>query len=121
MSLILVGILISSTIGLSINEHYCSNYGAITSIGLQQAIPCSCELPMQDDCCQDVSTFYSFSGFFNLAPSTINSQPVFQVVEPTYFKIVAIANQLLSYNVVKDMQYPLAEPKVYLKIQSFLL
>jgi len=121
VSLILAGILLLSIIGVSINEHYCLENEVITSIGIQNNIPCTCEIPMQDDCCNDVSTFYAFNGFYNLAQATVSSQPSFEVIEPIQFKLVAIANQSILYNVVKDTSNPLAESNLYLKIQSFLL
>lgn len=119
LSFILIAILLASTIGLSINEHYCQNSLIITSIGIESTNPCTCEIPMDDDCCQDVSVFYSLIG--NFTQTTISSKPAFVVLENIKINILAIANQPLNFNVFKDTIHPLAESKVYLKVQSFLL
>jgi hypothetical protein len=122
VSFILSAILLASTIGLSINEHYCQDSLTVTSIGMESTNPCTCEFPMDDDCCNDVSTFYAFNGLFNQAPATVSSQPSFEVIEPISFNNkLAIANQPLNFNVYKDIPYPLAESNLYLKVQSFLL
>lgn len=123
MSFLLIGILLSSTIGISIHEHYCQESLVTTSIGIDLTAPCSCEMPMPNDCCQDVSTFYAFTGLFNLVSATVNSQPHFKLLAPINFNlnVLATANQPINFYVIKDTSYPSAESKVYLKIQSFLL
>ena len=121
VSFLLIAILLSSTVGLSINEHYCQESLVVTSIGMDTTTPCTCEIPMPEDCCQDVSTFYALISNFSITQPTISSQPTFVVLNPIKFKAVAIAYQPLNFNVFKDTIYPLAEPKVYLKVQSFLL
>lgn len=118
---ILIAILMGSTIGLSISEHYCHDSLAITSIGIDSSNSCACPIPMDDDCCKEVTTFYSLIGNFNLAQASISSQPTFELIQPIKFNTLAIAHQPLNFNVFKDAIRPLAESKVFLMVQSFLL
>lgn len=121
VSIILVGILLGSTIGLSVNEHYCQEDHVFTSIGIDLNPQCSCDIPMPDDCCQNISTYYALVSNYNIVQTAISSQPAYEVVEPIEYNLIATDIQPLTFNVIRDFHGPFAESKVYLMVQSFLL
>jgi len=115
-------LLLISTVGITVDKHYCGGYYIGTWFyALEDA--CGMDMPDNDDCCHDDITIYSVQSEFQYTP--ITQSPVLQLVAYVSFpleKQYKIQEEQFINSFLWQLNLPPpTTPKVYIKVQSFLI
>ena len=111
-----------STIGITVDKHYCHGHYIGTWFYVQEDA-CDMDMPMESDWCHDDITIYSVENEFQSAPDT--SSPKISLIDIITFVNKPIIN-IIDDNSTKKIAWvkvnpPPSEPNIYTKVQSFLL
>jgi len=115
-------LLLLSTVGITVDKHYCGgHYVGTWFYALDDA--CGMDMPEDDDCCHDDITVYSVQSEFQLIPATLS--PALQLIAYVSFPLeeqYKIIEELFANSFLWQLNLPPpATPKVYIKVQSFLI
>lgn len=115
-------VLLLSTIGVTVDKHYCHGHYIGTWFYVQEDA-CDMDMPMESDWCHDDITVYSVENEFQSTP-TISSPAIslIDVIPWVNTQVINLAennsNQKISWVTISP---PPPEPNIYTKVQSFLL
>ncbi len=115
-------LLLISTVGITVDKHYCGgHYVGTWFYAVDDA--CGMNMPANDDCCHDDITVYSVENEFQFVSNTI--PPTLQLLAYVYFPIKkqqkVIEDLFISSSDWQPVLSPLISPKIYIKVQSFLI
>ena len=120
LSLIFTGGLLISIIGIPINDHYCDNSFISTSIGVPIGDSCG-DMPMGEDCCDDVTVLFSVTDYFNNPDITFFKKIAPVILVSNYTECTKLEPQHVACDIFEDHYPPPIESKIFIEIQSFLL
>ena len=114
--------LLISTVGITVDKHYCDGHYVGTWFYAADDA-CGMDMPAENECCDDDITIYSVENEFQFVSST--ASPSIQLIAFVTFPIEEqqkLIKDQLTYTF--DWQSglpPPASPKIFIKVQSFLI
>jgi hypothetical protein len=123
ISIILSLILLVSTTGFGLSEHYCKDKLVDIFLLPHFGKCCNSTMPEQDDSCQNVPVEFLSDGPLEFTWVKINlntSLQEFLVPESFLLRLSGIEGSVLKFSVNKFPSPPLDKTKIYLRLESFL-
>ena len=122
LSISLAALLLVSTIGITVQRHYCHSVLVATSFIPSIEDACDSDMPMDDNSCSDDHEHFSVDSplvfstvAFNMAPSV-----EWVIAQDTPIELLALI-EFPASEFYADFSPPPSEPNIYTKVQSFLL
>lgn len=111
-----------STIGVTVDKHYCGGHYIGTWFYAADDA-CGMGMPTDNDCCHDDITIYSVENEFQFISTTTSPelQLLAYVTFPIELRQKVIEEQFTSSFYWQSDLSPPATPKIYIKVQSFLI
>ena len=135
-SLVLALVVISATMGVTVNKHYCQGRLVETAVFVktkhahcQQIItskkqPCPYHVisnSKEEQCCSEESEFYQVEDLTNISKLSVKFQPVLFQAEIIYMVTDIFSLQENNFHTYKKYKPPLIAQDVTVLVQSFLL
>lgn len=119
VSIGLLGVIMLTTFGVSLNKHYC--HGTLMTTSVYQVNDTCGDMPMPDDCCQDETIVFEIHDEFSLASFSYDSRPILMGT----LTLPVVVSELIASNSSRfflDKESPPYEvPPIYLLDESFLI
>jgi hypothetical protein len=123
ISIILSLILLASTTGFGINEHYCNDKLVDIFLLPHSGKCCNSTMPVQDDSCQNVPVEFLSGGLLEFTWAKIDlkvSIQEFLLPESFLLRLSGIEGSILKFSVKTFSFPPIDKTKIYLQVESFL-
>ncbi len=115
-------LLLISTVGITVDKHYCGGHFVGTWFYAADDA-CGMDMPADSDCCHDDITIYNIENEFHVVSNTIS--PKLQLIDcisfPTKEQQKTIEDLLITSFAWQADTSPPTTPKIYIKVQSFLI
>lgn len=118
--LFFAGFLLISFIGIPVNDHFCGGSFITTTIGLAVEDPCG-DMPMEGDCCADITVLYSVTDYFSSSNTSFINKIAPVILICNFTACIKLIPQTEETEFIADHGPPPIESKIFIEIQSFLL
>ena len=121
-SILFASLLLVSTIGITVQKHYCHSVLVATSLLPSIEDACDTNMPMEEGSCSDEHQHFGVDSPLVLSAISFDLTPSVEwVAAQNQLLELVTSTELPTSKFYADFSPPPSEPNIYTKVQSFLL
>jgi hypothetical protein len=122
LSISFAALLLVSTIGITVQKHYCHSVLVATSLLPSVEDACDANMPMEEGSCSDEHQHFGVDSPLVLSAIAFDLTPSVEWMTANSLLLDLVTlTELPTSEFYADYSPPLSEPNIYTKVQSFLL